>query len=268
MPFYFPRRHRRLLLLPPGLLALAGLLLLGCLALRPWQERLKRRSVVQLTMPIRPQPDDSKLTINNFLPNPDTLRKHYSWHNAHLTGNIQQDGWKQQQIISVLHRIAEDTLHGGILSVQLGPKARYSNMIFLLNLMLRENVKYYWLDITRHPTTFYALHKADNPTKPIPVFSCGTNDRLIRLPIPKQSNLGVHFDNWVTDFWQFRWLEQLLLPLQQPGWRGPLALLALLFLLNGRRLWLQQVHAAKLWRRSRTRTSSPSAEFFGRGRSK
>lgn len=132
MPFYFPRRHRRPLLLPLGLLALAGLLLLGCLALCPWQERLKRRSIIQLTMPIRPQPGDSRLKINNFLPNPDTLRKHYSWHNAHLTGNIQQDNWKQQQIIRALHKIAEDTLHGGILSVQLGPKACYSNMIFYL----------------------------------------------------------------------------------------------------------------------------------------
>ena len=51
MHFHLPRRHRRRLLLPPGLLALAGLLLLGCLALRPWQERLGRKVVMQLTMP-------------------------------------------------------------------------------------------------------------------------------------------------------------------------------------------------------------------------
>ena len=51
MHFYLPRRHRRRLLLPPGWVALAGLLLLGCLALRPWQERLKRQVVLELTMP-------------------------------------------------------------------------------------------------------------------------------------------------------------------------------------------------------------------------
>ena len=36
MHFYLPRRHRRQLLFPPGLLALAGLLWLGCVALGPW----------------------------------------------------------------------------------------------------------------------------------------------------------------------------------------------------------------------------------------
>ena len=51
MHFYLPRRHRRRLLLPPGLVALAGLLLLGCLALRPWQERLSKKVAFELTMP-------------------------------------------------------------------------------------------------------------------------------------------------------------------------------------------------------------------------
>lgn len=244
MPFYFPRRHRRPLLLSSDLLALAGLLLLGCLALHPWQERLKRRSVIQLTMPIRPQPGDSKMIINNFVPNPDTLRKHYPWHNATLTSNIQQDGWKQQQIISALHKVAADTLHGGILSVQLGTKARYSNMVFLLDLMLRENVKYYWLDITRYPTTFYALQKAYNPHKPILAFVCGTNDQLIRLQTPKQPTLGVSFDEWVTDFWQLQWFKQLWQQLKHPEWRLPLTLLALLFLLRFRRL-LAHIHIAQ-----------------------
>ena len=37
MHLYLPRRHRRQLLFPPGLLTLAGLLWLGCVALGPWQ---------------------------------------------------------------------------------------------------------------------------------------------------------------------------------------------------------------------------------------
>ena len=35
MHLYLPRRHRRQLLFPPGLLTLAGLLWLGCVALGP-----------------------------------------------------------------------------------------------------------------------------------------------------------------------------------------------------------------------------------------
>ena len=60
MPFHLPRRHRRhrrRLLLPPGLVALAGLLLLCCLALRPWQEWLTRRNVIELNMLPRPVSD-------------------------------------------------------------------------------------------------------------------------------------------------------------------------------------------------------------------
>ena len=36
-PFYLPRRHRRKLLFPPGLLAMAGLLWLGRVAVGTWQ---------------------------------------------------------------------------------------------------------------------------------------------------------------------------------------------------------------------------------------
>lgn len=249
MHFQLPRRYHSRLLLPPGLLALAGLLLVGCLALRPWQKQLKRRSVLQLTMPIRHRPDHNKLTIYNFVPDPDTLLKHYSWRKAHLTGNPRQNDWEQQRVISTLHKIVADTSHSGILSVQLGPKTRYSNMVFLLDLMLRENVKCYWLDITRHPTTFYALQQAYNPHQLILAFSCGTNDHLIRLQNPKQPTLSVRFDEWVTDFWQLQWLKQLWQPewsqlLKQPEWRVPLALLALLFLQNIRRLFSRK-HVAR-----------------------
>lgn len=229
MHFHLPRRHRRRLLLPLGLLALAGLLLLGCLALRPWQERLKRRYALQLTMPIRPRPGDSKSIVKNFAPNLDTLRKYYSCYQTHLSGNPDQDSLLQKQVVLALHRIEADTLHGGVLSIQLGANARYANLVFLLDLMLRENVTRYWLDITRQPTMFYILRPAYQPHA-VPLLMCGTNEYLIHLQIPKQRAFGVQFDEWVTDFWQFQWLKQLWQPLNQPEWRAPLALLALLFL--------------------------------------
>lgn len=49
MHFYLPRRHRRPLLFPPGLLALAELLWLGCVALGRWEPALRLHNVVQLT---------------------------------------------------------------------------------------------------------------------------------------------------------------------------------------------------------------------------
>ena len=49
MHFYLPRRHCRRLLFPPGLLALAGLLWLGCVYITQ-NVRLKPFPVLQLTM--------------------------------------------------------------------------------------------------------------------------------------------------------------------------------------------------------------------------
>ncbi len=234
MHFYLLRRHRHHLLLPPGWVALAGLLLLGYLALRPWQERLTRRCALQLTMPIRPRPGDSKSIVKNFAPNLDTLRKYYSWYQTHLSGNPDQDSLLQEQFVLALHRIEADTLHGGVLSIQLGANARYANLVFLLDLMLRENVTRYWLDITRQPTMFYILRPAYQPHA-VPLLMCGTNEYVTHLQIPKQRAFGVQLDEWVTAFWQFQWLKQLWQPLKLPEWRAPLALLVLLCLLNIRR---------------------------------
>lgn len=59
-----------------------------------------------------------------------------------------------------------------------------------------------------------------------------------------QAAFGIRFDNWVTEFWQLQWFRQLWqakqAQLRQPEWRFPLALLALLFLLNFRRLLTRQ----------------------------
>jgi len=60
MPFYLPRRHRRPLLFPPGLLALTGLLWLGCVALGRWEPALRLHNVVQLTMPMLPSLTESE----------------------------------------------------------------------------------------------------------------------------------------------------------------------------------------------------------------
>jgi hypothetical protein len=57
MSSYSQRHHRRRLLLPPGMLALAGLLWLGAVMLQGWGPRLHRQNVMQLTLPPRPTPD-------------------------------------------------------------------------------------------------------------------------------------------------------------------------------------------------------------------
>lgn len=232
MRFYLPRRHRRKLLFPPGLLALGWLLWLGCVALAEHPEQLRRRSIMQLTMPIRPQTDPLHPTIRWVVPNPDTLLTRDSWREATLTGNVIHDSFQQQQIIKQLRAIVADTMCAGGLRVKLEPTAQYASMVFLLDLMLRENMNYYWFDITRRPTTFYAIRKATAGSNQNPLFNCGNGNGVIcAVHVQKPSPFWVRFDNWVTEFWQLKWLMYPC-SLLQPEWRASLWLLTLIAVLG------------------------------------
>ena len=236
MHFHLPRRHRRRLLLPPGLLALAGLLLLGCLALRPWQERLTRRSVLQLTMPVPPRPANSRPVGNPairwYLPTVAEATVMRPWHTAYFTGRTNNDVSEQRRIAAMTHAILIDSLNSNGIRVRFAQKARYEQLVFLLNLMEKEGFRKYWIDFYHSPITFYALTDA---YKPITEFNsrilCGG---VITFPPPPPplKPFWVRFDDWITEFWSFHWL----LPLERPEWRAPLVLLALLFLLSFRRL--------------------------------
>ena len=87
---YMPRRHRRKLLLPPGLLALAFLLLVGCGVLAPIvKERTK--AVLQATFP------NSHSTANIYSPTTKQLEDRRSWVDFKITGNKLFDRYNWQQ---------------------------------------------------------------------------------------------------------------------------------------------------------------------------
>ena len=152
MSFHFLRRCRRPLLLPPGLLALASLLLVGCLALRPWQARLTRRVSLELTMPVR---DGHSILANVF--EPAKLTKFQSWYDTYLNGSPSGDARRTLGIIRQVAAMQAAPLRDQRLRVQLGPHATYAELVYLLNTMNRFNIKKYVLDINHGPTTFYAF---------------------------------------------------------------------------------------------------------------
>ena len=152
MPFHLLRRHRRPLLLPPGVLALAGLLLVGCLALRPWQAQLTRPTTLQLTMPVR---HGNSIVSNVF--EPEKLTRFREWHDTYLNGSRDGDTRRARGIVRQAARMQAAPLRDQRLRVQLGPHATYSELVFLLNTMNRFNIKKYVLDINHGPTIFYAF---------------------------------------------------------------------------------------------------------------
>ena len=234
MHFYLPRRHRRPLLLPPGLLALAGLLLLGCLALRPWQEQAKTHGVIELTMPIY-EARPSFPIIKYLLPNPDTLCRQCIWHDANLTGNRMGDSLQHLRIAGYVRAMTTYSVNDGGLRVRLSAAAHYRSMVYLLDLMNRTNIRYFWFDIRHKPMTFYAIR-----TVPNPVMEYGLYDDIQHIPIAPLP-FWARFNNAINALWQPEWLEQWWLmkqrELRQPEWYTSLAMLALVLLLNGQRLW-------------------------------
>ncbi len=168
MPFHLPRRHRHRLLLPPGLLALAGLLLLGCLALRPWQELARVPGTIQLTVPIH-DPHPALPTIRFLVPNPDTLCERRFRHDAVLNGNPIHDQIQYSRIAASIRFITADKKHNGMVCVRLASTAHYENMVALLDLMARLNSRKHGFDFTRKPVAFYVFSSREvyNPNEKI-----------------------------------------------------------------------------------------------------
>ena len=230
MHFLLPRRHRRRLLLPPGRLALAGLLLLGCLALRPWQEQAKIHGVISLAVPIC-EPHPILPTIRFLVPNPNTMCERRFRHDAFLNGNDIHDQPQYRRIVAAIRFITADKKHNGLVCVRLTSTARYENMVALLDLMERMNLRQHWFDFTRKPTAFYVFSSREVRSPNEEIISVGLTNCLryssSSSTVPSLPLL-YRFNEAVVTFWTFRWFE----PLKQLEWRVPLSLLALLFLLN------------------------------------
>jgi hypothetical protein len=234
MHFHLPRRHRRKLLFPPGLLALAGLLWLGCVVVGSWREKLSPRYALRLTMPLRP-PHSSQFLRFFEVPNPDTVCKSCTWHDASFTGSPVNDKHEQTAIVGYVRDIVADTMHAGGVRIRFTSMAHYSSLIFALNLMNEYSVKKWWLDITRRPTTFYVITdaykiRAENPKSnfeiaPSPVLVNDVIYHQAQTPNKKHSN------SWLA-FWQLKWLQ----PLQQPEWQASMWLLAAIATLSSWRI--------------------------------
>ena len=235
MSFHLPRRHRRRLLLPPGLVALAGLLLLGCLALRPWQEQAKVHGVISLTVPIH-EPHPTLPTVRFLVPDPDTMCERRFRHDTFLNGSPIHDQPEYRRIVTAIHTITTDKEHNGLVCVRLATSARYENMIAMLDLMERMHLHKHWFDFTRKPTAFYVLSGRESHNTNEEIISGGLGNCLYysqySAPVVPPLPLLYRFNKVIIAFWTFDWLAHL----RQPEWRWPLTLLALLFLLGIRRL--------------------------------
>ena len=202
--FCLRRRHRRRLLFPPGLLALAGLLWLGCVAIRSWQEELMRKSVVQLTIPSLHIDKNSPFYSNSpVLLSPRALDRFRLWHDVYFNGQRHNDSINLLKLNrTVAYMQAHASRNNGI-RIRFSPNAKYTHLIAALNSMLKYDVQKYWLDIKHQPTALYTFTTPPVAEKPEFVDFCGTRATMSHYgsqprPVYWSVSYFTRFSNWLT----------------------------------------------------------------------
>ena len=213
MHFHLPRRHRRKLLFPPGLLALAGLLWLGCVQLGALRERLTRRTIVDLTMPPKPTSDTiystayhDEVQVIPFLYS--QLHELYHWQNIQLNGDAANDSVSTLAISEAIKTMRADTIPNCGIRVKLTPQTRYKTFVRLIDLMELANQKKYLFDMYHGPFTLYVLvdEYTPHPSPAEPRFLCGTNSYMISIPLPPEE-----VNRWELLFQTTEWRRPLWL---------------------------------------------------------
>ncbi|MDO7851458.1 hypothetical protein [Hymenobacter convexus] len=225
MHLHLPRRYRRPLLLPPGLLALAGLLWLGSVAVGSWREKLTRRSVLQLTMPPKPDSDTIYHTLYSserripFLYS--QLFTLYKWQDIAFDGTAAHDSTALAGISKTIESMRADTVPNCGIRVAITPHTRYKSFVRLLDLMAINNQKKYLFDMHHGPFALYVLVDEYTPQPPSldPPLICG-GSYFLPMPLPPTPE---------SSPW-----ELFILPAE---WRLPLWLIALMTVLAGWRIF-------------------------------
>jgi hypothetical protein len=151
MHFHLPRHHRRQLLLPPGLLALAGLLWLGSVSIRQ-DVRLIRYSTFDLTCNAL-----SGHRNDEFWQSPEEISKLRQWQEFRLTGSATSDTISIRKIaqrLRGLHR-ADASSYG--VKIVFDRHSKYKVSIALLNAVTKAGIRKYTFEIRLNQPVLYVL---------------------------------------------------------------------------------------------------------------
>ncbi|NVO31293.1 hypothetical protein [Hymenobacter lapidiphilus] len=229
-----PRRHRRPLLLPPGLLALAWLLWLGCMAV-PQVRGVGLQHVMEVNfLPLDPKLDlPAEYRTGDYnLPysSPATIAAFRPWQIFAVTGNLFEDYFALRNAQAVFHHLQVDPNHDRGLQVHFSRRASYSSLVQLLDWCNVYSMKKYWVDLRHEPTAFYTFTTKSKPIKkllppsPLNLIMCAS---VVEINNDRESP---------------SWLEAQL-QLWNSDWRNSVLLLLLLGAASAYRLgWGWEAH--------------------------
>jgi hypothetical protein len=201
---YLPRRHRRRLLFPPGLLALAGLLWLGCMAVPKMvgpTQYMKEISFFSLQAPAFP--------FGGF-PTSQEVEDFGPWKSITLSNSPWAEYFDMKIVESASLSLAEEQAEHRALRVYFNEFTSYNTFIGLCDLCSRLGIKRYWVDWRKHPYSFNLLGNIPSDHN-YSSFVCGTSDQSL-LPVKSFNELA---KEWLMDVaavnWRNTWLLLLLL---------------------------------------------------------
>jgi len=152
---YLPHRHRRKLFFPPGLLALAFLLLMGCMQIGKYPN-LRPKAVMPLNLfPVYPHTEFAEYENTPFYLSKRQLERFCNWDELTLTGYWPHDSLTLVTANRTVADYQKYAMHRRGLRVRFSDKARYASLIGILNIMHIHNMKKYWFDLHHTPVTFY-----------------------------------------------------------------------------------------------------------------
>ena len=151
MHFHLLRRHRRPLLLPPGLLALAGLLWLGSLYIRQ-DVRLNRYSSFQLFCNGLSGHDNGE-----FWQSPEAINKLRQWQEFRLSGATAADTVSIRRIAQRLRGLHRANASSYGIKIVFDRHSKYKDFIALLNAVTKAGIKKYTFETRLNLPVLYIL---------------------------------------------------------------------------------------------------------------
>ncbi|MCA8829386.1 hypothetical protein [Hymenobacter pini] len=159
----FPRRRYRALFFPPGLLALAGLLWLGCVAVPRIVPPKKAVMEIAVWSPKMcsvdfdaPSSIAAKWRASPACLSPTALENFRPWYTSQFTGSIFSDYFSLQKTRFIARDLQQKPNQNRGFRVYFAPSATYANFVQLLDLLNQESVSRHWIDLYHLPVTIYS----------------------------------------------------------------------------------------------------------------
>ncbi|MET4107050.1 hypothetical protein [Hymenobacter sp. UYP22] len=217
---YLPRRHRRHLLFPPGLLALAGLLWLGGVAV-PKQLQHPGRTALEIALPSLKIPEG---ILGGFI-TAKQVERMAPWQSVTVSGCLWTDYFSLRMVEFMCLPLAKSGSERSNVRVYMSQFTTYNSFVTLLDMAQRLHVRRYWLDFRKVPYVLYLPSNESFLESPIyvsasnivPPFICGNTSSF--PPVPTRPDVPrVELPAILSPIWRNTWLLLLLLTALS-GWK-------------------------------------------------